>query len=155
MIRESWNTWSLNEFDFGLRIVSNSDSEFPKTNPKTHRITAELLTAGANPAYIYNRLYEQYPLDRVRLKGHVINSIKTEADELPITDDPCQVQRILELRFAARAAEMILQAALRREESRGAHFREDFPVQDERNWRGHLQIRLSAEGKLNYKYVSI
>jgi len=78
--------------------------------------------------------------------------IKTEAAELPITDDPRQLQRILELRFAARTAELILQAALRREESRGAHFREDYTAQDDRNWGGHLQVRLGAEGQLLYSF---
>ncbi|MEW5960847.1 MAG: bifunctional oligoribonuclease/PAP phosphatase NrnA [Chloroflexota bacterium] len=62
-------------------IVTDTGSfRFPKTSPQTHRITAELLAAGANPAYIYSQLYEQYSLGRVRLKGHVINSIKTEAN---------------------------------------------------------------------------
>ena len=37
------------------------------------------MAAGANPLYIYNQIYEQYSLNRVRLKGHVIDSIKTEA----------------------------------------------------------------------------
>jgi len=61
--------------------------------------------------------------------AEVAAAIKTEAEELPITDNPRQLQRILELRFAARTAELILQAALRRKESRGAHFREDFPTE--------------------------
>ncbi len=62
-------------------IVTDTGSfRFPKTSPRTHHITAALLAAGANPSYIYSQLYEQYPLGRVRLKGHVINSIKTEAN---------------------------------------------------------------------------
>lgn len=85
----------------------------------------------------------------------VLAAIKDEAGALPIADDPRQLQRILELRFAVRTAELILQAALRREESRGAHFREDCPAQDDQNWRGHLQIRLAAEGKLNYGFQPI
>ena len=62
-------------------IVTDTGSfRFPKTSPRTHQITANLLAAGANPAYIYSQLYEQYPLGRVRLKGHVIDSIRTEAN---------------------------------------------------------------------------
>lgn len=61
-------------------IMTDTGSfRFPKTSAQTHRITAELLAAGADPSYIYRRIYEQYPLQRVRLKGHAINAIKTEA----------------------------------------------------------------------------
>jgi succinate dehydrogenase/fumarate reductase flavoprotein subunit len=35
-------------------------------------------------------------------------------------------------------ARLIARAALRREESRGGHFRADFPQRDDRNWIRHL-----------------
>jgi succinate dehydrogenase/fumarate reductase flavoprotein subunit len=61
-------------------------------------------------------------------------------------DNPKELQRILELRFACQTAALILQAALQRKESRGAHFREDYPQQDDEKWCGHLQVRLSSQG---------
>jgi succinate dehydrogenase/fumarate reductase flavoprotein subunit len=39
---------------------------------------------------------------------------------------------------------MITRSALWREESRGAHFRMDFPKSDDQNWRVHSVIRAGA-----------
>lgn len=61
-------------------LTDTGSFRFPKTRPKTHQITAILLAAGAKPSPIYRQIYEQYSLARVRLRGHVIDSIKTEAD---------------------------------------------------------------------------
>jgi L-aspartate oxidase len=36
------------------------------------------------------------------------------------------------------AAMLIARAALRREESRGAHYREDFPARDDAHWKRHV-----------------
>jgi fumarate reductase (CoM/CoB) subunit A len=52
----------------------------------------------------------------------------------------------IELRSAARAASLILEAAIRRVESRGSHFREDYPEQNDRQWLGHLQVRTAPCG---------
>lgn len=60
-------------------LTDTGSFRFPKTSVQTHRIVAELVAAGANPSHIYRHIYEQYPLSYVRLKGHVIDSIKTEA----------------------------------------------------------------------------
>jgi succinate dehydrogenase/fumarate reductase flavoprotein subunit len=81
-----------------------------------------------------------------------VDTLKAEAAALPNTVEPRQVQRNLELRFAAQVAELILQGALRRRESRGAHFREDYPLQDDENWCGHLQVRMTPEDELDWKY---
>ena len=41
-------------------------------------------------------------------------------------------------------ARAILASALMREESRGAHFRTDFPKQDDRNWLGNVYTALNG-----------
>jgi fumarate reductase (CoM/CoB) subunit A len=47
----------------------------------------------------------------------------------------------LQVRSLIMAAEMLTRAALFREESRGTHFREDFPKQDDADWLVHTMIR--------------
>jgi len=74
---------------------------------------------------------------------NAIEEIHTELLDLPEPNDPLALQRMLELRSAARVGALILAAAMRREESRGAHFREDFPEPDDENWLGHLRIESS------------
>ena len=47
----------------------------------------------------------------------------------------------LENHFLVQAARCVTEAALRRTESRGAHYRDDYPETDNRNWLKHLVIR--------------
>ena len=58
-----------------------------------------------------------------------------------------ELVHLIELRSAAKVAAVILEAALLRRESRGAHFREDFPDQNQAEWQGHLQVRRSPSGE--------
>ena len=44
---------------------------------------------------------------------------------------------------------LIARAALRRHESRGVHYRRDFPKTDDRRWRSHLVLRPNGV-KLNH-----
>lgn len=60
-------------------VTDTGNFRFPKTSPRTHRIVGELVRAGAEPYSIYRQLYERYSLARVRLKGHILDSIKTAA----------------------------------------------------------------------------
>jgi len=59
---------------------------------------------------------------------------------------------LIELRSAAKVAAIILEAALLRRESRGAHFREDFPDQNDAEWQGHLRVRLSPSGEKAWQF---
>jgi succinate dehydrogenase/fumarate reductase flavoprotein subunit len=62
---------------------------------------------------------------------------------------------LIELRSAARVATLILEAALMRRESRGSHFREDFPAQNDAQWQGHLQVHLAPGGENVWEFEPI
>jgi succinate dehydrogenase / fumarate reductase flavoprotein subunit len=61
-----------------------------------------------------------------------------------------------ELEFMLVQAEVILTSALAREESRGAHFREDFPERNDSQCLKHTLAFSTPDGpKIDYKPVSI
>jgi succinate dehydrogenase / fumarate reductase flavoprotein subunit len=62
----------------------------------------------------------------------------------------------LELGFLLDNAEQLVHAALNRQESRGAHSREDFPERDDQNWLKHTLIYKDGDGvRIGYKPVNI
>ncbi len=62
----------------------------------------------------------------------------------------------VELESLLNLAEIILVSALAREESRGAHWREDHPERDDQNWLKHTLVQESGQGlRLFYKPVSV
>jgi succinate dehydrogenase/fumarate reductase flavoprotein subunit len=50
---------------------------------------------------------------------------------------------------------MVIEAALRRTESRGAHQRTDFPQTDDANWLKHTSFRSDNSGGLVYDELPI
>jgi succinate dehydrogenase / fumarate reductase flavoprotein subunit len=62
----------------------------------------------------------------------------------------------LELLCLAELAESMVAGALAREESRGAHYRSDFPVRDDANWLKHTVAHRTPDGpRLTYSPVTI
>jgi succinate dehydrogenase / fumarate reductase flavoprotein subunit len=62
----------------------------------------------------------------------------------------------LELESLLGLAETVVLSALNRQESRGAHLREDFPERDDQNWLKHTLVKRGDRGpELFYKPVNI
>ena len=62
----------------------------------------------------------------------------------------------LELESLLNLSNIILVSAMAREESRGAHFREDYPERDDQNWLKHTLIQKTEDDhRLFYKPVTI
>jgi L-aspartate oxidase len=52
-------------------------------------------------------------------------------------------------------ASALVQAAMLREETRGAHWREDFPDRDDDHWRGHLDTTMTGDGTLQTRFAPV
>ncbi|WP_324761157.1 FAD-binding protein [Haloarcula sp. GH36] len=61
---------------------------------------------------------------------------------------------VMDVRNLITAAEMVARSALFREESRGAHYRNDFPEPDDKNWLGNVYVQQGDDGmKTSYEEV--
>ena len=88
-----------------------------------------------------HELQERYRKVGIKDKGKTFNTELLEA---------------IELGYLLDLAEVTAASALARQESRGAHSREDYPQRDDENWLRHtLAYRVGKEVKLEYKPVSI
>ena len=61
----------------------------------------------------------------------------------------------MDLRPLLMVSEAVTRSGLLRKESRGAHFRDDFPAKDERQAKFNTVIRLAAEGEMQVEQVPI
>ncbi len=66
-----------------------------------------------------------------------------------------QLVAALELGFLLDVAETILQCALQREESRGAHQRTDFPDRDDKKFLAHSLVSRSTDGRPVVSYLPV
>lgn len=70
-------------------------------------------------------------------------------------DRAATVGRCLELDNLALTAEAIALAALSRTESRGTHYREDYPESNDTDWRCNLLLTQSTDGRLQARKVPV
>lgn len=86
-------------------------------------------------------LRERYKKIRVHDTGDVYNT---------------NLVQVLELRNILDLAQTVAEGALVRQESRGSHTREDFPVRDDENWHKHTMFTLeNNQVKVSYKPVTM
>ncbi|MBM4160055.1 MAG: bifunctional oligoribonuclease/PAP phosphatase NrnA [Ignavibacteria bacterium] len=62
-------------------IMTDTGSfRFPKTDAEVHRIIADLIDLGVDPASTYEQLYEQGSANRIRLVGQVLRTLQLAHD---------------------------------------------------------------------------
>jgi succinate dehydrogenase / fumarate reductase flavoprotein subunit len=67
-----------------------------------------------------------------------------------------ELEEALELENMLKIAETIVFSALQRKESRGAHYRSDFPERNDTEWLKHTLVHVAPEGlTLRYKPVTV
>ncbi len=62
-------------------ITDTGSFRFERTSPKTHLTAAELISAGVNPKTIYEKIYDQGSLNRLKLLASALKSINCNSDQ--------------------------------------------------------------------------
>jgi succinate dehydrogenase/fumarate reductase flavoprotein subunit len=116
-------------------------------------VTDTLLPAGSksNQAHILSRLLGRLLWERAGIarsrdsldqsRQGIENILKALEEQQ--ADNPRELCRLIECRNAAFSGMAIVLSALKRTESRGSHFREDFPQEDEA-WRKHVYVKMKG-----------
>ena len=86
--------------------------------------------------------------DRKGLEGALDSLRRIRQEILPQmnAETPKEILEKMEVKNAILVGEMITRCALMREESRGAHFRKDFPKTDDQKWRGNIFLKKTGDG---------
>ena len=63
-------------------IMTDTGSfRFDRTSPRIHRIMAELLEKGVSPTDVYDKIYDQFKLGRVKLLGEALSSVQLDSTQ--------------------------------------------------------------------------
>jgi len=103
---------------------------------------------GATCAEAYSE-YEHIERDvipKMRLGSDAAKSDKVRGQEL---------ESALGVRNLALLGRLLGTAAIRREESRGAHYRLDYPEQDDKNWRVVTRLHMGQDGETNFQTAPV
>jgi succinate dehydrogenase/fumarate reductase flavoprotein subunit len=108
------------------------------------RWVQEVLLATMAPYYVLKMKHKN------RLQGALENIMFMRDHIVPkaMADDPHELRLCHEVHNMVLNAEMKLRSSLFREESRGTHFREDFPYRDDKNWLAWTTCKMDSKGNM-------
>ncbi len=89
---------------------------------------------------IMKDLRERYKNIRIEDKSKIFNT---------------ELQEAIEFGHMLDYSLFIVQSALARKESRGAHYREDFPTRDDENFLQHTMGYMDKDGNINLEYMDV
>jgi succinate dehydrogenase / fumarate reductase flavoprotein subunit len=109
---------------------------------------------------MFNEVFVVRTGDGLRHAAEVVRALKERYARAAIQDHSrtfnTDLMEAIELGFMLDCAEVVTAGALAREESRGGHYRTDFPKRDDVNWLKHTLAYLEPEGvRMTSKPVTI
>jgi succinate dehydrogenase / fumarate reductase flavoprotein subunit len=149
------------------------DADLPELPERPEGFTEDLLNGilsrdtGTNPADIRTELQEtMFDLAFVvrteegltKMLG-ILDDLQGRYREVRITDKGklynTDLMEAVELGFLLDNAEPTVVAALARQESRGAHWRDDYPKRDDENWLKHSLAYREPDGKVRLEFKPV
>ncbi len=122
------------------------------------------LSKGWDPNYVVDRLVSVMSVPEVQLAKDA-TSLKAALAQVEVLRDSyvpkmmgyCghDLRTVLEAKHKVLSAEMKLRASLAREESRGTHYRSDFPYRDDENFLCHFTLRKAEDGSMTVERVEV
>ena len=85
----------------------------------------------------------------------VLQSLLKVKDSRPEVGTMTDLIRYLELKNMLFVGEAVCRSALERTETRGSHFRADFPEEDDANWMVNIQVRLLEDRDLLLRKIPV
>lgn len=72
--------YEIAEAIYAAIMTDTGSFRFDRTTSEVHKIIAELLNTGVNPEEVYDKLYDQSKLSKIRLLGRALESLKLFAN---------------------------------------------------------------------------
>lgn len=141
-----------------------SISEDTLTSVKEEMFAPRALTSGFDPAWVaemlrYNTIpyYILYIKKEDRLQAALDNVVylQQKYGDMMVASDAHELRLVHETRNMLLNAEMKLRASLYRTESRGNHYREDYPDQNDNDWLAWIVIEKDTDGTMKLSKVAV
>ena len=104
----------------------------------------------ASPAFFEKELFKS--IDK-------INELRARYKNIRIKDKSklfnTEMQEAIEFGHMLDYSAFIVHSAIAREESRGAHYREDFTTRDDENFLKHTMAYMDTDGNIKLDYMSV
>jgi succinate dehydrogenase / fumarate reductase flavoprotein subunit len=124
-----------------------------KGNEKVGAIREELQTSMMENCGVYRNAED------LKKQVEIINKLKERVKNISIQDKGkvfnTDLMEAAELQNLVSFSEVVVQGALTREESRGSHFRDDFPKRNDENWLKHTMCWKNESGPPRFEYKPV
>jgi succinate dehydrogenase/fumarate reductase flavoprotein subunit len=142
-------------FAAGTGVPALADAELAAA--REAMLAPRKLTNGFSPSWVtqnlqnimfpYYVLYVKHP-DRLQPALSQIMFLQEHMVPLLVASDAHELKLAHETKNMLLNAEMKLRASLYRTESRGTHYREDYPARDDNNWLAWVLLQRGADGSM-------